>query len=178
MHNTAMVFIQTVLSCHPVQGKSILEVGAYNVNGSVRDWVEKERPAAYFGVDLQPQARYVDETLSASDLIERFGRNAFDVVICAELLEHVEDWRATVRNLKGVLKVGGLLVLTCRGPGFPRHDFPGDYWRFTTDDMRRIFSDSHILALHSDPEPGVLLAVRKTNLPETDVSTIVISPIG
>jgi len=139
MHNTAMVFIQTVLSHHPVEGKSVLEVGAYNVNGSVRDWVEKERPVSYVGVDLQPQARYVDETLSASDLIERFGRDAFDVVICAELLEHAEDWKATVRNLKGVLKVGGLLVLTCRGPGFPRHDFPGDYWRFTTNDMRRIF---------------------------------------
>jgi SAM-dependent methyltransferase len=177
MHNTAMVFIQTALSCHPVQEKSILEVGSYNVNGSIRDWVEKERPASYFGVDLQPQTRYVDETLSASDLIERFGRDAFDVVICAELLEHAEDWRATVRNLKGVLKVGGLLVLTCRGPGFPRHDFPGDYWRFTTDQMRRIFSDSEIIALLSDPEPGVLLAARKANRPETDISTIAVSAV-
>jgi SAM-dependent methyltransferase len=171
MHNTAMVFIETVLSCHPVQGRTVLEVGSYNVNGSVRDWVEGQGPVSYLGVDLQPQPRYVDETLSACDLIQRFGRDAFDVVICAELLEHAEDWRAVVRNLKGVLKVGGLLVLTCRGPGFPRHDFPSDYWRFTVDDMQNIFSDSQIMALIADSEPGILLAARKTELPEADISS-------
>jgi SAM-dependent methyltransferase len=178
MHNTAMVFIKTVLSCHPVRGKTVLEVGSYNVNGSVRDWVERQQPTSYIGVDLQPQPRYVDEALSANDLVARFGRDAFDVVICAELLEHAEDWRAVVRNLKGVLKLGGLLVLTCRGPGFPRHDFPGDYWRFTVDDMQRIFSDSQIIALIADPEPGVLLAARKTELSETDVSAIAVAVVG
>jgi SAM-dependent methyltransferase len=177
MHNTAMVFIETVLSCHPVAGKDVLEVGSYNVNGSVRDWVERQGPASYYGVDLQPQARYVDEVLSASDLVARFGQNAFDAVICAELLEHAEDWKGVVQNLKGVLKPGGLLVLTCRGPGFPRHDFPGDHWRFTTDEVRRIFADSEVIALLSDPEPGVLLAARKTDQLETDISTMAVSAV-
>jgi hypothetical protein len=98
--------------------------------------------------------------------------------ISAKLLEHAEDWRAVVRNLKGVLKVGGLLVLTCRGPGFPRHDFPGDYWRFTVDDMRKIFADSQIIALIADPEPGVLLAARKTDQSETDISTMNVAALG
>jgi SAM-dependent methyltransferase len=41
-----------------------------------------------------------------------FGDGSFDVVVCSEVLEHIEDNRAAVRELVRVLKPGGDLVVT------------------------------------------------------------------
>lgn len=41
-----------------------------------------------------------------------FQEGAFDAVICSEVLEHIEDNRAAVRELMRVLKPGGRLVVT------------------------------------------------------------------
>jgi hypothetical protein len=67
--------------------------------------------------------------------------------------------------MKCVLKCGGLLIVTARGPGFPFHGYPHDYWRFTVEDFRRIFEDMWILHVGQDTDPsspGVFLKARKT----------------
>lgn len=38
--------------------------------------------------------------------------NAFDLVTCSEVIEHVENYRRLLREAKRVLKKGGLLILT------------------------------------------------------------------
>ena len=145
-----------------VEGKTILEVGSFNVNGSVRDVAIPLRPAAFRGVDIRPQEGFVDEVLDASSLLERFGPDTWDIVISAEMLEHAEDWPNAIRNMRGVLKPGGLLILTARGPGFPIHAYPNDHWRFTTDDVAAMFQDFTTLYLSDDPQdPGFLYAGLK-----------------
>jgi 2-polyprenyl-3-methyl-5-hydroxy-6-metoxy-1,4-benzoquinol methylase len=95
-----------------------LEVGARDVNGSVRPLVEAHLPASYIGLDIEVAPR-VDEVLDARHLIRRFGRDSLDAVISTELLEQVRDWRATATNMKAVLKPGGLLLITTQSRGFP-----------------------------------------------------------
>jgi ubiquinone/menaquinone biosynthesis C-methylase UbiE len=41
-----------------------------------------------------------------------FSDRSFDVVVCAEMIEHVSEPRKTLRELKRVLKPGGYLVIT------------------------------------------------------------------
>ena len=101
-------FVASVLTAGDVAGRDVLEVGALDVNGTVRPVVEALGPASYIGVDLE-HGPGVDEVLPAEDLLDRFGPGAFDVVISTELLEHVRDWRLVVRNLK--------LGAPPRGPG-------------------------------------------------------------
>ena len=150
-----------VLSAEDVCGRDVLEVGATDVNGSLRPQVESLRPTRYVGVDLAP-GRGVDEVCRAENLIERYGAQAFDVVIATELLEHVEDWRRVVSNLKRVLKPGGVLLITTRSRGFPYHAHPYDFWRYEIEDARAIFSDLEVEALENDPvEPGLFLKARK-----------------
>jgi len=76
----------------------VLEVGSYNVNGSLRDRIFGNLCVAeYVGVDLQLQQGYVDVVVDASAL--PFRDESFDVVISTETLEHVEDWYFAVAEM-------------------------------------------------------------------------------
>lgn len=144
-----------------IYGKSVIEVGSCNVNGSFRDHVRYFSPASYLGVDAHPGPG-VDQVCMAEQLIETFGAERFDLLISTEMLEHVRDWPVIVTNMKQLLKPQGAIVITTRSFGFPFHGYPDDYWRYETEDIQAIFADFYIRALMPDPsEPGVFLkAVR------------------
>lgn len=145
-----------------VRGRSVLEVGAHAAQGSVRDSVEAGMPAKYVGVDIRPGCG-VDELVAVEGLLDRFGPDAFDIVVATELVEHIRDWRTAFEQMTSVLRVGGLIVLTTRSPGYPFHGSPHDYWRFDPADMARIFEGWTIVAMARDPRaPGVFAAARKT----------------
>ncbi len=156
-----------------VQGKCVLEVGSYNVNGSFRDHIRYFQPSSYLGVDVL-EGPGVDRVCGVEVLLSELGPERFDLVVSTEMLEHVPDWRAAVRNLKGCVKPSGKLVVTTRSYGFPLHKYPDDYWRFETFDMQRIFADFHIETLMKDPsEPGVFLkAIRPPSSPSVDLNSI------
>lgn len=161
MHDSVMTFGMSALTAAEARGKSVLEVGSMNVNGSLREHVLSLGPTSYLGVDFMAGPG-VDVVCDASHLEQRFGKDAFDIVISTEMLEHAQDWRGAVLAMKTVLRGGGLLLLTARGPGFPLHGYPHDWHRFTVQDFRRMFSDFEIGALKDDPQhPGVLLLARK-----------------
>jgi SAM-dependent methyltransferase len=163
---TSLVFCLSNLLPSEVAGKHILELGARDVNGSVRPVVETWQPASYLGVDLEP-GKGVDLVLDASELLGRFGPERFDVVIATEILEHVRDWRRIVGIMKRLLKPNGVLLITTRSRGFEYHAYPADFWRFELADMAAIFADMTIDALVPDPlDPGVFLRARR---PETFV---------
>jgi SAM-dependent methyltransferase len=109
----------------------VLEVGARNVNGSVRPLFP---PRGYLGLDMAagPGVDKVMDILAAGNEFD----NRFSTVVCCETLEHIkEPWRA-VEIMARALKVGGLFVGSwCFA--FPLHDAEldkgqsGDYWRTT-----------------------------------------------
>jgi SAM-dependent methyltransferase len=147
-----------------IRSKSVLEVGSRNMNGSLRSHVEAFGPASYLGVDVFPGPG-VDEICDAEQLAERYGQDAFDLVISTEMLEHVCNWRQVIDNLKFVVRPGGVVLITTRSRGFPFHEAPYDFWRFEVSDMEAIFSDFEIENVESDPEePGVFLKARKPRL--------------
>ena len=144
-----------------VRGKAVIEVGSMNINGSLRPIVESFGAGKYIGVDIQPGPG-VDKICKVEDLENEFGSGSFDLVICTELLEHVEDWDEAVHNLKQIVRPGGALLVTTRSRGFEYHTFPFDFWRYEISDMEFIFSDFDIKDLRSDPDaPGVLLFAGK-----------------
>ncbi|MBN1688049.1 MAG: methyltransferase domain-containing protein [Candidatus Omnitrophica bacterium] len=160
-HPSCLEFGQTILRREDIEGKSVIEVGAYDVNGSFRPIAQAFHPSSYLGVDIT-QGPGVDEICRAEDLLKQYGENRFDMVICTEMLEHVLDWQLIVHNLKALLKPEGCLVVTTRSEGFAYHGYPYDFWRYDIEDARHIFSDLKIERLEKDPmEPGVFLFARK-----------------
>lgn len=140
--------------------KRVLEVGSFNVNGSPREIVHAKNPRTYLGVDIQ-SGDGVDQVCDVLNLIDTFGKEEFDIVITCEMLEHVEDWRSAIHNLKGVLRKGGTLIITTRTIGFGYHDYPSDYWRYTTDDFALMFSDMIVCDVKTDNNWGIFLRAMK-----------------
>lgn len=63
----------------------------------------------------------------------------FDLVLCEQVLEHVEDPITAVRTLRSLCRDGGHVLVST--PFLLRiHPHPGDYWRFTPDGMRVLLS--------------------------------------
>lgn len=61
----------------------------------------------------------------------------YDLVICEQVLEHVENPLTAVGNLKALCAPGGLLLVSTPFL-IPIHPNPGDFWRFTPDGLRKL----------------------------------------
>ncbi len=157
-------------------GRRILEVGSRDVNGSVRPAIEALKPREYIGIDIERGIR-VDRLINALDILNVFGENSFDVVISTEMLEHVEDWRTIINNMKRVLIPGGIIYITTRSEGFKYHNYPHDFWRYSIKNTKAIFSDFEQVEVVPDPScPGVFVKARKPlDFHEIDLSGIELS---
>ena len=163
MHPSAYLFASGALTEADVAGKRVVEAGAYDYNGSVRGVYEAMGPLSYTGTDAQAGPG-VDLVCPAEKLPAMLGGGFADVVISTEMLEHAHDWRHAVAGMVTVLAEDGLLLLTCRSPGFPYHPHPGDFWRFTLDHMDGLAEACELDVARLEPDPvvpGVFLLARK-----------------
>lgn len=160
MHPSVMEWVADKISEHQLTEKTVLECGSRNVNGSVRPLF---KASYYVGVDME-DGRDVDYVCRADSL--GFDDGFFDVVVSTEMLEHDPYFWLSLPEMARVLKPGGVLLLTTRGIGFPYHEHPSDYWRFTLDALEHLFDMAGLTTLEvvEDPlygHPGVFgLAVK------------------
>jgi SAM-dependent methyltransferase len=66
---------------------------------------------------------------------------AFDVVLCAQVLEHVDDPARAVRELHRVTRPGGRVLLSTHGT-MVYHPNPVDLWRWTGAGLERLFREN------------------------------------
>jgi SAM-dependent methyltransferase len=111
MHTAVQQYICEMLGSYG-QPDSVVEIGSYDVNGSIRPRFTKalERHA-YLGLDIRagPGVDLVCDGAHYRPV------KAVECVICCEVLEHAPNARAIVKNALRILRPGGLLVLTCAG---------------------------------------------------------------
>lgn len=69
-----------------------------------------------------------------------------DGIICDNVLEHVEDPRKAVAEMRRILKVGGIGYISTPFL-YPFHSSPSDYMRWTDEGLRLLFKDFEIVAL-------------------------------
>ena len=80
---------------------------------------QRERERELYGTDMTPVAiesakeRVKGVDFSLQNLRNlNYEDNFFDVVICTEVIEHISDYQEAIKELKGVLKKDGLLIIT------------------------------------------------------------------
>jgi ubiquinone/menaquinone biosynthesis C-methylase UbiE len=88
------------------------------------------------------------------------------------MLEHVQDWKESINNMKRICQPNGVILITTRSIGYPFHGHPADFWRFETADMESIFSDFEIARLERDEiQPGIFIkAIKPENCVLKDIS--------
>lgn len=121
-----------------VEGARVLEIGSYDVNGSVRRIFAPA--ASYVGVDLTPGPGV--DLVGLGHEVDHADAS-YDITVSAECFEHDPHWRETFTNMVRMTRPGGLVAFTCASHGRPEHgtrrsdvtDSPGtqavgmDYYR-------------------------------------------------
>lgn len=147
-----------------LQGKGITEVidiGSLNVNGTFRHMVQELiAPTKYLGIDIE-MGPDVDVVGNMYDVVEEHP-GPWSLVLSTEALEHIEFWQKAISNMKEITKPGGYILITTRAPGFGKHNYPSDYWRYDHAFMMSAFSDMEILMCEEDRNSqGIIVLARK-----------------
>lgn len=151
-------FVQDFIKKYGVS-KTVLDVGSRDINGNI--WTSFREaslgmPEKMVGIDFI-KGKNVDIVMNAHDLVEKFGENSFDLVVCCETLEHDNKPWLTIEAMRKVVKPGGFMLITVPGIHFFRHDFPSDYYRYTTSAMEEVmfegWQDVHVEEYFDETDP-------------------------
>ena len=165
MHEQAMNYVAWARDQCPMPGR-VLELGSYNVNGSVRAlWPAN---VGWYGIDVRPGPG-VNEVADARDYD---GNEEYDLVICTEMMEHCKYANRVLKSAYKSLKPGGNLIATMAGEGRAPHNGDGDpfdhkapgaewYANVTEASLRRWCRDAKLLLrnLEHDPVAGDLRCI-------------------
>jgi hypothetical protein len=132
--------------------------------GSGAKWRRLFGRTPFVGADIEP-GENVDAILDVTKDIKKFrkatGIFQYRTVICAHVLEHVEDPFAAARNIAALTEKGGhVLVTTPWVQSY--HAFPEDYWRFSFSGLRKLFQGMEVAGgFYSDAreETGYRIAI-------------------
>jgi SAM-dependent methyltransferase len=119
MHPAAYRFVTGVVDKLDVSQLTVVELGSYDVNGSVRPLFAG--CAGYIGVDLRPGPG-VDVVGDAATWGEP---EHCDVVVTTETLEHTPAAREIVANAARLLRPGGWVIVTAASPARTPHGVDG-----------------------------------------------------
>lgn len=127
-------------------GKRVLDVGC-----GVKPYYPFFAAASeYVGVDVQdnPSADLTGsvEALPVEDA-------SFDIVLCTQVLEHVDDPALAVRELHRVTAPGGRVLASTHGVML-YHPNPQDLWRWTHTGLERLFRDNGFEDVTVQPGAG------------------------
>lgn len=93
----------------------VLEIGSYDVNGSVRS--NFKNVSNYVGVDLIPGPSV--DVVCKGHLYK--SETKFDIVLSVESFEHNSDWIKTFENMIELADDNGIVIFTCATKGRLEH---------------------------------------------------------
>lgn len=102
-------------------------------------------------IDPKSTATYIADICQTNDKV--LPESSFDIVVCTEVLEHTVQPFEAVKEIKRVLKPGGVALVSTPF-NFRIHGPLPDCWRFTEHGLRELFSEFEIIDLSSLEEEG------------------------
>ena len=116
MHHTAYVNAEKFYHKYcenNIEDKKILDVGSYDVNGTMKPIFEKGQ---YVGLDMEAGPN-VDIVGVSHDI--PFEKDEFDIIISSSCFEHDDMFWISFQEMCRVLKPGGILI--CLDRFHPNH---------------------------------------------------------
>jgi SAM-dependent methyltransferase len=131
-----LMLIRKAASQYLKGNENVLEVGC----GDRSNFVLSER-MMYLGTDVRRCTRL--DVLSDGKHLP-FNQNSFDLCLCFQMLEHVDDPSAIVDESYHVLKPDGTVFISVPS-SWIIHGAPDDYWRWTKYGLRKQLSKFDII---------------------------------
>ena len=133
-------------------GEGFLDRHALDVGGRVLE-INDDRYTRQYGGDRvtkldimhpddgNPDATVIADLADAPQILD----DSYDCMICTQTIMYIYDVSAAVRTMHRILAPGGVVFVTV--PGVSRICQPedriwGDFWRFTTKSITRLFTDA------------------------------------
>lgn len=134
MHDTALRIGCLAIDIYAGSGNNeILEIGAKNVNGSLRSHAGSA--TTYVGIDFEPGLDVDIVVTPDAPLPVADGR--FDLVIASSVLEHDPSFWSTFLQMCRKARPGGFIYINTPSNG-EVHRYPSDNWRFYPDSGRAL----------------------------------------
>jgi SAM-dependent methyltransferase len=128
MHDTARDIGRLFFERYARSGAVVVEIGALDVNGSLREVCPKD--LTYIGIDMEagPGVNLVVQPSSPLPLQSDIA----DVVASSSVLEHDTFFWQTFLEMTRLAKPGGVIYINAPSNG-KYHRYPDDNWRFYPD---------------------------------------------
>jgi SAM-dependent methyltransferase len=140
-------YLRFALSEQPLrEGAHILDAGCGY--GQTTFWLSRHYPDSHIlSVDINPRLVHRSQVLAdrlqvrnvayaVADLTKFHSETRFDLIVCTDVLEHIEDWSAAIHNLVGMLNSNGVLIAHVPHSGhFLEADF--GFRRFAANDQEQ-----------------------------------------
>ena len=130
------------LAADLASGLDVLDAGCGVGYGA--EMIARAGASRVVGIDLAPEA-IATASERAGELADfqvgdvqdlPFDEGSFDLVVCFEVLEHLEDPEPAITALKGVLREGGLLIVSSPNRGVYPPGNPHHLHEFTLEELR------------------------------------------
>jgi SAM-dependent methyltransferase len=141
LFNSSHVYLQKIneeFAKSVPAGSLVLDAGA-----GLRPYRPLYNHARYESADLDKGSKRYGDTTYFCDLTHRIPveDNRFDFIIFNQVLEHLKEPLAALKELRRVLNPGGVILCTC--PLFYElHEEPYDFFRYTRYGLRHLFEQA------------------------------------
>ena len=165
---------------HQVRSHVVLRGDVLDLGGGHRNtylgYMDLSKAESFVVLDLA-RTPAVDVVGSVTDI--PIESESFDTVLCFNLLEHVQDYEAALREIHRVMKPGAVLygwVPFLIGV----HGDPEDYWRYTPETLRTLLPKAGLSITTLDSTGDAFLAAYDLMRPYMSIRYIgrILRPIA
>lgn len=140
----------------------VLDIAPQVHDGCVKFF--KKSTVKVLDIDVDSNADYILDLCETNT--EQIPDESFDMVICTEVLEHVNNPFLAVNEMYRIVKKGGI-VATTTPFNFRIHNPLPDNWRFTEHGLRTLFSKFKNVTIESlEDDERFLMPIHYTLIAE------------
>ncbi|MEI6702015.1 MAG: methyltransferase domain-containing protein [Deltaproteobacteria bacterium] len=141
--------LRYVADTYATKSGRLLDI-APQIHEGARPFFSKTICVETFDIDPASCCTYIGDICALNSFLQD---EAFDYIVCTEVLEHTLDPFGAVKEMHRLLKVNGYLFLTVPF-NFRIHGPLPDCWRFTEYGLRRLLDCFDVVELRSVESPG------------------------
>ncbi|GHV80642.1 hypothetical protein AGMMS49944_24330 [Spirochaetia bacterium] len=142
IRNNVSAFLTEMAGKYDRDGLEVLDIAPEVHEGT--KFYFKKADVKTLDIDPQYNTDYMCDLCTNNENIIPNG--SFDICVCTEVLEHVSNPFSAVKEIKRILKGGGIALISTPF-NFRIHGPLPDCWRFTIHGLKELFKDFEILDL-------------------------------